>query len=328
MALELFQPNRKRRSFFDNLTEDAAPTDYQPSPSGYPSLVRAPGIEPQETQAPAPAPNYPPPPQPPEMEPVSRGRRIGAAFAAFAARFGGAPGAGTRVGQQIIQAPYQQKIADYRRQYEAWKSQAEYGEAQEERGRTRAGETRAQQVHGRYESPQDELARRAQEAEAQGLTGEEAQRYTLTGKMPQEPAGRRAGLWEETFIKEHGRPPTLEEVQAHEQSVRAPIPAPATKGQLAAAENRKNVALRRLEASYRWTVSEEGSFYVNPTTRERLTPDQFRKLKQQIQDDYEAELEALGRTPKPFEYPSGGGPSTSPTQGGEGDPLEILPKRP
>jgi len=262
------------------------------------------------------------------MEPVSRGRRIGAAFAAFAARFGGAPGAGTRVGQQIIQAPYQQKIADYRRQYEAWKSQAEYGEAQEERGRTRAGETRAQQVHGRYESPQDELARRAQEAEAQGLTGEEAQRYTLTGKMPQEPAGRRAGLWEETFIKEHGRPPTLEEVQAHEQSVRAPIPAPATKGQLAAAENRKNVALRRLEASYRWTVSEEGSFYVNPTTRERLTPDQFRKLKQQIQDDYEAELEALGRTPKPFEYPSGGGPSTSPTQGGEGDPLEILPKRP
>ncbi|KKK65933.1 hypothetical protein LCGC14_2969170, partial [marine sediment metagenome] len=37
--------------------------------------------------------------------------------------------------------------------------------------------------------------------------------------------------------------------------------------------------------------------------------------------DYEAELEALGRTPKPFEYPSGGGPSTSPTQGG--DPLKL-----
>ncbi len=185
MAHELF-PRNRRRNFWDETPEQLeGATDYQPSPSGYPSLIRAPGIEPQEAQAPAPAPNYPPPPQPPEMEPVSRGRRIGGALAAFAARLGGEPGAGTRVGEQITGAPYRQKMEDYRRQHADWKSQAEYGEAQEERGRARAGETRAQEAHGRYESPQDELSRRAQEAEAQGLTGEAAQRYTLTGRMAQ-----------------------------------------------------------------------------------------------------------------------------------------------
>ena len=185
MAHELF-PRNRRRNFWDESPEQLeGATDYQPSPSGFSSLVRAPGIEPQEAQAPAPTPNYPPPPQPPEMEPVSRGRRIGAAFAAFAARFGGAPGAGTQVGEQITGAPYRQKMEEYRRQYGGWKSQAEYGEAQEERGRARAGETRAQEQHERFESPGDEQTRRAQEGEAQGLTGEEAQRYTLTGRMAQ-----------------------------------------------------------------------------------------------------------------------------------------------
>ena len=53
MALELFQ-NRKRRSFFENIAEDAAPTDYQPSPGGYPSLVRAPRMRQPEPRAPAP----------------------------------------------------------------------------------------------------------------------------------------------------------------------------------------------------------------------------------------------------------------------------------
>ncbi|KKN23594.1 hypothetical protein LCGC14_0903430 [marine sediment metagenome] len=323
MAHELFEQNRRRRNFWTSEGNLPGATDYQPSPSGYPSLVRAPGLgEPAESPAPAPAPNYPPPPQPPEMEPVSRGRRIGAAFAAFAARFGGEPGAGTRVGEQITGAPARQQTEDYQRKYGAWKTGLDYALANKrlapapgvdkliDEGYNAEGK----KVHV-YQRPNGSTYERPSESMV---------------RQEKEPAGRRAGLWEETFIKEQGRPPTLEEIQAHEQSVRAPIPAPATKGQLAAAENRKNTALRRLEASYRWTPESTdeagkriGGFFWNRTLGIQLSRDEFRKLKQQIQDDYEAELEALERTPKPFEYPSAA-PSASPTQGGE-DPLGILP---
>ena len=193
-------PRKRNRSFFQQLAQPEEDEGffglgrYQPlsefETPGQQPLIRAPRMRQPEPRAPAPTPSYPPPPEPPEMEPVSRGRRIGAALAAFAARFGGEPGAGTRVGQQIIQAPYQQKIAEYRRQYGDWKSQAEYGEAQEERGRARAGETRAQEQHEQYESPGDVQTRRAQEAEAQGLTGEAARRYVLTGRIAQPRDGR------------------------------------------------------------------------------------------------------------------------------------------
>lgn len=319
MAFELFQQNRKRRNFFDNLSEESAPTDFQPSPSGYPSLVRAPGIEPQEAQAPAPIPAYGeeylqanPRPEAPQIPAPGWKRKLLAIGLGAVAGLSRQPGAATQTAQNVLYGNYPQKQKQYQQGVEEWQQGYGMSLARERTGLARAKFARPPRPPGAAGTITTD----------KGIMqwNPENQRFDIPAGMAQEPAGRRAGLWEETFIKEHGRPPTLEEVQAHEQSVRAPIPAPATKGQLAAAENRKNTALRRLEAEYRWTVTEEGSFYVNPRTRERLTQDEFRKLKQQIQDDFEAELEALGRTPKPFEYPSG--PSTSPTQGGE-DPLKL-----
>ena len=311
MALELFQPNRRRRSFFDNLSEESAPTDYQPSPSGYPSLIRAPGIEPQEAQAPAPIRAYGeeylqanPRPEAPQIPAPGWKRKLLAIGLGSIAALSRQPGAATETAQNVLYGNYPQRQQQHQQGLEEWRSGYGMSLARERTGLARAKFARAPRPPGAAGTITTD----------KGIQqwNPETQRFDIPAGQGREPAGRRAGLWEETFIEEHGRPPTLEEVQAHEQSVRAPIPAPATKGQLAAAENRKNTALRRLEASYRYTVSEEGSFYVNPTTRERLTPDQFRKLKQQIQDDYEAELEALERTPKHFEYPSGGGPSASP----------------
>ncbi len=164
MALELFQ-NRRRRSFFDNLAEDSAPTDLQPSPSGYASLVRAPGMGMPEPRAPAPrlrglaetwingsdvgvrtdplkpvraygeklvqARSVPVPyaeqfrreherPEAPERKEIGWKRRLGAAAAAFAARLGGGPGAGTRVGQQILYGPRERAYAGYERDVEEY----------------------------------------------------------------------------------------------------------------------------------------------------------------------------------------------------------------
>lgn len=315
MAHELFPQNRRRRSFFDSLTEDSAPTDLQPSPSGYPSLIRAPGIEPQEAQAPAPAPNYPPPPQPPEMEPVSRGRRIGAAFAAFAARFGGEPGAGTRVGEQITGAPYRQKMEEYRRQYGAWKSQAEYGEAQEERTRARAGETRAQEAHGRYESPQDELTRRAQEAGAQGLTGEPAQRYTLTGRMaaPDRPDTSMTAIeWADQQAQGEGLKPGTTEYATRVTGLLRAGRAPTvqiTPGQEVGLEQwvtRQVEEIRKDEVllqSDPWKARRDG-----------ITAESIAARKQRLQQQVDRQMGIYRKGGREL-FPSG--PSTSPTQGGD-----------
>ena len=316
MALELFQ-QKKRRSFFDNLAEDSAPTDYQASPSGYPSLVRAPGIEPQEAQAPAPAPNYPPPPQPPEMEPVSRGRRIGAAFAAFAARFGGEPGAGTRVGEQITGAPYRQKMEEYRRQYGDWKGQAEYGEAQEERGRARAGETRAQEAHGRYEPPGDVQTRRAQEAAAQGLTGEAVQRYILTGKMaqPDRPDTSMTAIeWADQQAQGEGlKPGTTEYAERVTGLLRAGRP-PTVQ-----ITPRQQVGLEQWLTREMNAIARDEAMLSNPVgkfkaQREGITPQSIAERKRRLQEEYNRQRGIYKQGGREL-FP--GGPSGSPTQGGD-----------
>lgn len=57
-----------------------------------------------------------------EPVPISRKRRLGAALAAFAARFGGGPGAGLAVGQQITGAPRRAQEAEYQRGLEKWEA--------------------------------------------------------------------------------------------------------------------------------------------------------------------------------------------------------------
>ena len=325
MAHELFEQNRRRRNFWTSEGNLPGATDYQPSPSGYPSLVRAPGVGQPPEQAPAPTPNYPPPPQPPEMEPVSRGRRIGAAFAAFAARFGGEPGAGTRVGEQITGAPYRQKMEEYRRQYGDWKSQGEYGEAQEERGRARAGETRAQEAHGRYESPGDEQTRRAQEAEAQGLTGEAAQRYTLTGRMaqPDRPDTSLTAIeWADQQAQAEGfKEGTPEYADRVTKLVRAgrPPTVQITPGQQV---NLEQWVARQVDE----IGKDEALLQSNPyeARRRGITAESIAARKQRLQQQVNQQRGIYKQGGRDL-FPSG--PSTSPTQGGEDEFGVFGPKQ-
>ena len=222
MALELSQ-NRKRRSFFDNLSEDSAPTDLQPSPSGYPSLVRAPGMQQPELLAPAPrlrglagawingsdvgvrtdplkpiraygenlvqARSVPVPyaeqfrreherPEAPERKGIGWKRRLGAAAAAFAAGLSGGPGAGTRVGQQILYGPRERAYAGYERDVEEYERgleearERDIGEGrriQRELGQERLSRLRQTPLPGQKETGKEAFERKLKEAEILGL---------------------------------------------------------------------------------------------------------------------------------------------------------------
>lgn len=120
---------------------------YLGAPGGFPG--RAAGVA-----APAPRKNrlqvlqgYPARPEREEPVPISRKRRLGAALAAFAARFGGGPGAGTRVGEQITGAPRRAQEEQYQRGLKEWEAGREGAERAYTLGRESEFDTMRRQQH-------------------------------------------------------------------------------------------------------------------------------------------------------------------------------------
>lgn len=91
------------------------------------------------------------PDRPTREEPVeiSKKRRLGAALAAFAARFGGGPGAGLAVGQQITGAPRRAQEAEYQRGLEEWEAGREKAREAYTLGRESEFDVRAGEAHKR-----------------------------------------------------------------------------------------------------------------------------------------------------------------------------------
>lgn len=89
------------------------------------------------------------PDRPTREEPVeiSKKRRLGAALAAFAARFGGGPGAGLAVGQQITGAPRRAQEAEYQRGLEEWEAGREKAREAYTLGRQGEFDVRAGEAH-------------------------------------------------------------------------------------------------------------------------------------------------------------------------------------
>lgn len=92
---------------------------------------------------------YEPRPEREEPVPISRKRRLGAALAAFAARFGGGPGAGLAVGQQITGAPRRAQEAEYQRGLEEWEAGREKAREAYTLGRQSEFDVRAGEAHER-----------------------------------------------------------------------------------------------------------------------------------------------------------------------------------
>ena len=92
---------------------------------------------------------YPDRPAREEPVPISRKRRLGAALAAFAARFGGGPGAGLAVGQQITGAPRRAQEEEYQRGLEEWEAGREKAREAYTLGRQEEFDVRAGEAHER-----------------------------------------------------------------------------------------------------------------------------------------------------------------------------------
>ena len=157
-----------------------APTDYQPSPSGYESLVRAPRLQAPESTLESYGEQYRRGHEKPELAPapgISRGRRIGAAIAAGAAEFGRA-GAGYQVGQQILHGPREAEERGHERKLATWEGgleearERDIGEGrriQRELGQERLTRLRQTPIPGQDESDAEAFERKRKEAEALGL---------------------------------------------------------------------------------------------------------------------------------------------------------------
>jgi hypothetical protein len=85
-------------------------------------------------------------------------------------------------------------------------------------------------------------------------------------------------------------------------------------GQFNAAGVRKNNALRKLEAEWKW--DREAGAFVNKNM-DLLPADEFTRRKQDIQDAFEEEVTTLGGSAEHFDYPAPDGSSAS--SGGEED---------
>jgi hypothetical protein len=157
-----------------------APTDLQPSPSGYESLVRAPRLQAPESTLESYGEQYRRGHEKPELAPapgLSKKRRIGAAIAAFAAEFG-RPGAGYRVGQQILYGPRERTEAEHERKLLTWKGgleearERDIGEGRRVRrelGQEQLRRLRITPLPGQEETEREAFERRKREAADLGL---------------------------------------------------------------------------------------------------------------------------------------------------------------
>ncbi len=124
---------------------------------------------------------YPDRPKREAPVPVGWKRRLGGAAAAFAARFGGGPGAGTRVGEQIVGAPRRAQEAEYQRGLEEWE----------------AGRTGAEEAYTLERQSEADRMRREQHGRQMQVpipaTPQRAHEYRMEERRPPTPSTRVMG---------------------------------------------------------------------------------------------------------------------------------------
>ena len=125
----------------------------------------------------------------------------------------------------------------------------------------------------------------------------ETGRYDIkAGDLPREPRQPRAPtdteLWEQAFQRDNGRPPNAQEITDYKRNNGD---RPATRGQITAADTRKNNDLNALSAAYKW----DGKNFVNrKDPNDVLSEDEYYDAQQRIQDAFEQEREDLTGEPQ------------------------------
>jgi len=164
---------------------------YLGAPGGYPGRAAGVAPAPQRTALQR-YQEYPDRPTREEPVEISKKRRLGAALAAFAARFGGGPGAGLAVGQQITGAPRRAQEAGYQRGLEKW-----------EAGRERASEAMTLERLSEGDRMRREQHERGMKVPIPA-TPQRAHEYRMEERRPPAPSTRVMGKETKQYNRETG----------------------------------------------------------------------------------------------------------------------------